>query len=395
MNELTPCILLHYNEIALKKGNRSYFVKKLIENIRLCLKNYNFKIINKESRILLIYDGEEQINSREITDKLKKVFGISFFSFAYITKHTELDNLSEIIYRKITEHNINFESFAIYTKRSYKQFKYKSTEINSHIGAYIKQKTNKKVDLTSPDLLVNIEVLTKQILFYFNKEKGAGGLPSGISGKLVSLISGGIDSPVASWRLMKRGCKLIFVHFHSYPYQQKTSQEKVKDIVRKLTEYQINSKLYLVPFGEIQAKIKISVNPKYRIVLYRRMMIRIAEKIANLEKALGLVTGESIGQVSSQTLHNLNTINSVAKLPVLRPLIGMDKLEIINEAKKIGTFEISIIKDQDCCQLFVPKHPALKTNNYEITQIESPIINELNLMAQQSIKKSEILRFNI
>lgn len=394
MNEIRPVILIHYGEIALKKGNKKYFVKKLKDNIKEHLKKLNPEVKEQESRIIVFYDKSEK-DSEGLKNILKKIPGISYFAQAFITTDIDIEKLSQNIYKILNEKAVKFETFGVSTKRSYKNFPYNSSEINKIIGKYIQEKTFKKVNLGKPDLSINIEVIKEGIIFYFNPEKGIGGLPSGISGKLISLISGGIDSPVAAWRMIKRGSKIVFLHFHSYPYHQKISQEKVKEIVKKLTEYQISSKLYLFPFGDIQAKIKIMVNPQYRIVLYRRMMLRIAEKIASIEKAHGIVTGESLGQVSSQTLHNLKTINAVAKIPVLRPLIGMDKNEIIEESKKIGTFDISIIPDQDCCQLFTPKHPALFTKTYEIENIEDKIIKELESLVEKSFREMEIVKYSI
>jgi thiamine biosynthesis protein ThiI len=215
-----------------------------------------------------------------------------------------------------------------------------------------------------------VEILPQDAFFGFDKIPGAGGLPVGASGRVVSLISGGFDSPVASYRMMQRGCRLIFVHFHGAPYQDKTSQEKVRELVRSLTRHQYQSRLYLVPFGEIQRTIVAAISRPLRVVLYRRMMLRIGEAIARQEKAKALVTGESLAQVASQTLDNMAVIQQAATLPILRPLVGMDKQEIIDQARRIGTFEISSIPDQDCCQLFVPKHPATKSTIWEAEAAE-------------------------
>jgi thiamine biosynthesis protein ThiI len=264
-----------------------------------------------------------------------------------------------------------FESFRIETQRGDKTFPLNSPEINRQLGAAVKEQSGARVDLSNPELTVTVEILPHDAFFGFEKISGAGGLPVGASGRLVALISGGIDSPVAAYRMMKRGCRLIFVHFHSAPYLDKTSQEKVRQLITLLTRHQFLSRLYLVPFGEIQRQIVTAVNRPLRVVLYRRMMLRIAEAIARKEKAKALVTGESLGQVASQTLENISVIQQAATLPILRPLVGMDKQEIIDQARRMGTFDISSIPDQDCCQLFVPKHPATKARFDEVEEAES------------------------
>ena len=220
---------------------------------------------------------------------------------------------------------------------------------------------------------MTVEILPRDAFFGFNKIAGAGGLPVGSSGRVAALISGGFDSPVAAYRMMQRGCRIIFVHFHSVPYQDKTSQEKVRQLVQLLTRHQFTSRLYMVPFGEIQRQIVAAVARPLRVVLYRRMMLRIAEAIARQEKAKALITGESLGQVASQTLDNMAVIQQAARLPILRPLVGMDKQEIIDQARRIGTFEVSSIPDQDCCQLFVPKHPATKARFIDVEEDETKL----------------------
>ena len=213
-------------------------------------------------------------------------------------------------------------------------------DIDRIVGAHIKESTGAKVNLTNPELTIFIQILSGETYFYVDKIQGPGGLPVGTGGTVVCLLSGGIDSPVAAYRIMRRGCSVVFVHFHSYPYLSKTSQEKVQDLTEILNQYQQPVKTYLLPFGEIQKEIVLSVPPKYRVVIYRRMMLRIAERIAGETGALALITGDSLGQVASQTLENITTTEDAATLPVLRPLIGMDKGEIIDQAIRIGTYDI-------------------------------------------------------
>jgi thiamine biosynthesis protein ThiI len=207
--------------------------------------------------------------------------------------------------------------------------------------------------------------------YHFGKDRGPGGLPTGSGGKVACLLSGGIDSPVASWRMMKRGCSALLVHFHSYPFLSRASQEKVHEIAGLLTTYQLRTRLFLVAFGEIQRQVVLSVEPALRVVVYRRLMLRIADRIARLHGARALVTGEVIGQVASQTLENLSIIGSATSLPILRPLVGMDKEEIVAQATRLGTYEISIIPDQDCCQLFTPRHPATRATRDEVEAAEA------------------------
>ncbi len=218
-----------------------------------------------------------------------------------------------------------------------------------------------------------VEALTDEAFYYFGKEPGAGGLPADTSGRVACLLSGGIDSPVAAWRLMRRGCRVLFVHFHSYPILSRASQEKARELVALLTRYQYDSRLFLVPFGEIQQQVVLSVAPPMRVVIYRRLMMRIAEGVARRNRAQALVTGEVVGQVASQTLENLSAINGVVRMPVLRPLIGLDKDEISAEAGRLGTYPISIIPDQDCCTLFTPRHPVTKARMPDVERAESAL----------------------
>ena len=362
-------IIVHYQEIALKGKNRHIFVNKLKENLRYSTDGLGVKQVREHGgRLILDLSPDAQENL--LKDRISRVFGIANFSFGFKTSNN-VDILKEAVLSHVKD-NI-FKSFRITTKRGYKEYPLTSMDVDRIIGAHIKEVTGTKVDLTHPELNIFIEILLKDAFFYTGKIPGQGGLPVGTSGKVVCLLSGGIDSPVAALRMMKRGCSILFVHFHSYPYQTRMSQEKVEDLVEILNQYQRKSKLYLIPFGDVQKEIVLNAPAKYRIVLYRRMMVRIAEAIARRERALALVTGDSLGQVSSQTLENITTIENASTLPLLRPLIGMDKSEIMDQARHIGTYDISIIPDQDCCQLFIPKNPAVRTSIEEIERVEKGI----------------------
>ncbi len=239
------------------------------------------------------------------------------------------------------------------------------------VGGLIKEATGWQVNLGDPALTIHIEMMPDHAFYYFGKEPGAGGLPTGTSGRVACLLSGGIDSPVAAYRMMRRGCSVLFVHFHSYPILSRASQEKVREIATLLTRYQLRSRLHLVPFGELQQQVLLAVQPELRVVVYRRLMLRIAEKLARRWRARALITGEVVGQVASQTLENLTTIAGAASMEVLRPLVGMDKDEIVAQAQRLGTFPISIIPDQDCCQLFTPRHPATRARPEQIDAAEA------------------------
>jgi tRNA uracil 4-sulfurtransferase len=360
-------VLIRYHEIALKKGNRAYFTELLKRNILFAVKDLGAKEIRSlPARLLLAF--KKEVDQETVIRRISSVFGVANFSLVETTAR-DIEALRVRILEALN--GTRFESFRIDTQRGDKTFPLNSPEINRRLGAAVKEKSAARVDLTHPELTVFVEILPRDAFFGFNKIPGAGGLPVGASGRVVSLISGGIDSPVAAYRMLQRGCRLIFVHFHSAPYLDKTSQQKVRQLVTALTRHQFQSRLYMVPFGEIQRQIVAAVNRPLRVILYRRMMLRIAEGLARKEKAKALVTGESLGQVASQTLENMAVIQQAAALPILRPLVGMDKQEIIDQARRIGTFEISSIPDQDCCQLFVPKHPATKARFDEVEDAES------------------------
>ena len=360
-------VLIRYHEIALKKGNRAYFTELLKRNLVAAVKDLGVKEIRSlPARLLLTFKND--IDQQTVVSRIRSVFGVANFSPVERTPR-DIDAIQSRILESLN--GISFSSFRIETQRGDKNFLLTSPEINRQLGAAVKERSGARVDLSNPELTVTVEILPRDAFFGFAKIPGAGGLPVGASGRVVALISGGIDSPVAAYRMMQRGCRLIFVHFHSVPYLDKTSQEKARQLVTMLTRHQFNSRLYLVPFGEIQRQIVAAVARPLRVVLYRRMMVRIAEALAHNEKAKALVTGESLAQVASQTLDNMTVIQQAARLPILRPLVGMDKQEIIDQARRIGTFDISSIPDQDCCQLFVPKHPATKAKIREVEEAET------------------------
>ena len=362
-------VLVRYHEIALKKGNRAYFTELLKRNLLAAVKDLGAKEIRSlPARLLLTFKND--VPAATLIERMGTVFGVANFSIVERTAR-DIDALRGRILDSLN--GGRFQSFRIETQRGDKTFPLTSPEINRQLGAAVKEKSGARVDLENAEFTVTVEILPRDAFFGFNKIAGAGGLPVGASGRVAALISGGFDSPVAAYRMMQRGCRIIFVHFHSVPYQDKTSQEKVRQLVQLLTRHQFTSRLYMVPFGEIQRQIVAAVARPLRVVLYRRMMLRIAEAIARQEKAKALITGESLGQVASQTLDNMAVIQQATRLPILRPLVGMDKQEIIDQARRIGTFEVSSIPDQDCCQLFVPKHPATKARFIDVEEDETKL----------------------
>jgi thiamine biosynthesis protein ThiI len=305
-----------------------------------------------------------------VRDRLSHVFGIANFSKAGRTA-ADIEALTSAVLNDLRGHEA--ESFRITARRADKRFPMSSPEIERQLGARVQGAFGWRVDLERPALTVHVEVLPDHAFYFFGKERGAGGLPSGVSGRVACLLSGGIDSPVAAWRMMRRGCHAVLVHFHSVPFLAATSQDKVREIAAVLAKYQLGVRLYQVPFGDVQRRIVLATPPAPRVVLYRRMMVRIADAIARAAGAGALVTGEVVGQVASQTLENLSVIGAVSTLPVLRPLVGMDKEEITAEAQRLGTYPISIIPDEDCCQLFTPKHPVTRARLADVERLEAEL----------------------
>jgi len=409
-------VLIHYNEIALKGGNRRFFEEKLIENIKNSFYPKKISVKNFYGRILVEIGKDEEEGYPE--EKLKKVFGIANFSFCEsfnfsgkADKEKLMDEIKSSVWEFIKNSPFvpplkkgdkspfyspfkkggvrgGFKSFKISTKRGDKSFPVDSQQINKIVGAFIKEKTKAKVDLENPEFTCFIEIGGGKIFIYGKKIKGAGGMPVGGAGKVVSLISSGFDSPVASYFMAKRGAQIIFVHYHSYPETSPASRENVEELVKILNEYQAGSKIYFINILKIQKQIMMKAPEKFRVVLYRRAMVKIANQIAKKEKALGLVTGDSLGQVASQTLENLNTVTSVSELPIYRPLIGFDKEDIIDLSKKIGFYEISSRNYDDCCSLFVPEHPATKTEPQDIEKIEKGL--KLDKLLKKAAEEAEI-----
>jgi tRNA uracil 4-sulfurtransferase len=383
------CAIAHYHELALKGHNRDYFEQSLITNIRTALRDLGIRQVqNIHSRIRIELPPETDVDI--VRDRLGRVCGIANFSLGRVIPlqlgNPDLDTLSAVAVAELKPKA--FQTFRVTAKRADKRLALTSMDIERVLGAAICDKTGKKVSLKNPDLTVYVELLTKDVFCSAEKVEGPGGMPTGVSGNVACLTSGGIDSPVAAYRMVKRGCLATFVHFSGRPLVSRASEEKVRDLVRILTQYQYHSRLYIIPFGEIQREIVLTAPAPFRVVLYRRMMIRITEELARREQCWALVTGDSLGQVASQTPQNICAIEEAAELPILRPLIGMDKREIIDEARRLGTYETSIEPDQDCCKLFVPPHPSTKTRLDDVLKIERML--DISALVKRGVEQAEL-----
>ncbi len=367
-------IVVHYQEIALKGKNRPWFMARLVRNLRQATSDLDVKSVRAlMGRIEMVLGPTATPDA--VGDRIRKVFGVANFSHAGRTR-LDLDGIAAAVLQDLGDRTCS--SFRVSVRRADKRFPLTSPQAEREIGGRIKTARGWRVDLENADLVIHVELLTDDAFYFFGKERGAGGLPTGTAGRVACLLSGGIDSPVAAHRMMKRGCAVTFVHFHSYPILSRASQEKARELVQLLTTWQQRSRLYLVPFADIQQQVVLSVPGPMRVVVYRRLMLRIAERIGRLRQAQALVTGDVVGQVASQTLENLAVVGNVAGLPLFRPLIGMDKDEITAEAQRIGTYPISIIPDQDCCTLFTPRNPQTRARLADVEAAEQALpIEEL------------------
>lgn len=386
------CAIVHYHELALKGRNRDFFERQLIGNIRTALKDLGAtRIESLPGRLRVALP--ESLKDDVVKERLSAVFGIANFSLAQAVPlnlpKPDLNELTRGIGAAVTQRT--FDTFRVTAKRADKRLALTSMDVEREVGKYVRELTDKTVKLSSPDLTIYIELLAKDAYYSLDKFQGPGGMPVGVSGTVACLISGGIDSPVAAYRMMKRGCNAVFIHFSGRPLVSRASEEKVRELVQILTAHQYRSKLFIVPFGEIQREIVAQTPAPYRVVLYRRLMVRIAGELALADRCWALVTGDSLGQVASQTPENLSVIEEAAELPMLRPLIGMDKLEITNQAQRIGTFTTSIEPDQDCCSLFVPPHPSTKTRLDDIRRIERSL--DVGTFVKQGLDKAEVSEF--
>jgi len=380
-------VVIHYGELALKGSNRSWFLQTLMSNIRTSLSGLGAsKVSSPVGRIVAEFEPES--NWLEIAARLRCVPGISNFALARRVP-ADLNALADAVVEGVA--GKDSKSFRVVARRADKRFPHPSPEIEREIGRRVQALTGWPVDLAAPDFVIRVQVMTNDAYVFLDWVPGSGGLPVGTGGKVLTLLSGGIDSPVAAWRLIRRGCRSHFVHFHSYPVLSNASQEKARELARVLTRFEMSSRLHLVAFAPIQQQVVVSTPPPLRIVIYRRMMLRIAEELARRVGAHALVTGDAVGQVASQTVDNMVVVGRAATLPMLRPLIGMDKEEITRDAERIGTYAISIRPDEDCCTLFTPRNPATRASLASVERAERSL--DVAGLVAQAIDTMVVERF--
>ncbi len=352
--------VVHYGEIGIKGRNREFFERKLIDNIRRVTGG---RVRRRYGRIVVELDEVRSV------ERIAKVPGVKYIGIGVKTD-LDMEKIKEAAFNVVSKREFN--TFRVDASRSNKSFPMNSVEINREVGAYIVEKTGKRVNLKNPDVTIWIEVCEKEAYIYADRIEGVGGLPVGSAGRVVALISGGIDSPVACFMAMKRGCEVVAVHFFNRTIHSPEVRKKIIVLTEKLSEYHGRMRLYMIPFQDVQVEIIKNVPPKLRMIVYRRSMMRMACAVAEKEEAKAIVTGDSLSQVASQTLDNLNVIFSASRLVVLPPLIGMDKEEIVAIAKKIGTYDISILPYEDCCTFMIARHPETRAKLSEVEGYEFP-----------------------
>ncbi len=387
---MNKVILIKYGELTTKKSNRKFFINTLYNNILKKLKDLDVILSKDMSRMYIEYDS---INENLVLKRIGEIFGIHAYEIAYkveTDKDNILDTIKEVLSSNIDNNNYTFK---VETKRSYKKFSMDSMECNHFFGSFIlKNFSNLKVDVHNPNIVVHVEIREKYSYVYLNEYKGIGGYPVGTLGRGLLMLSGGIDSPVAGYLALKRGIKLDLVYFEAIPHTSLEARNKVIELSKKLSIYGGEMRLIIVPFTKLQETIYQNVDGNYSITIMRRMMYRIMEKLALRFKGLVIINGESIGQVASQTLTSMNVINSVTNIPVIRPVACFDKLEIIELSKKIDTYDISILPYEDCCTVFVPRHPVINPVLSECIKMESKF--DYETLIDEIIENLNIIKIN-
>lgn len=377
-------ILIKYGELTTKKDNRKFFIKTLRNNILDKLSDYNIAVTDDYYR-MFIEVNEDDIDS--ITSKLKCIFGIHEIAVCYKDENVTEEEIKKVSLMVMKEED--FCTFKVETKRSDKSFPVKSMDMNNIIGSLILKNIECKVDVHNPEIILNIEIRREGFYIYTKGIKCLGGYPVGTLGRGLLMLSGGIDSPVAGYMTIKRGVELYYLYFESRPHTSIEARNKVRDLARKLEKYNTNGKLMVANFTKIQETIYKNLDTTYLITIMRRMMYRIAERVAKKNKCLAIVNGESVGQVASQTLASMIAVNDVTNYPILRPLCSFDKLDIIEISKKIDTYDISILPYEDCCTVFVPRHPVINPNLKHIYSEEAKI--DFDTLINEAVNTIEVI----
>ncbi len=386
-------ILIKYGELTTKKANRGLFINILTQNVKKALKDFDIKLIHNRVRMFIEVKDDNEMDA--IIEKLTKVFGIHSIVICY-KSNNNIDDIKKNVLS--VAHGVEFRTFKVVTKRCDKKFPIKSMEFNNVIGGVLlKNIDGIKVDVHNPEYTVKIEIREENTYIYSKEIAGAGGYPVGVAGRGILMLSGGIDSPVAGYLAMKRGIKLECLYFESPPHTSPQALNKVKKLVEILSNYQADIKLHIINFTNIQENIYKNINHEYMITIMRRMMYRITDEVRMRQEALVIINGESVGQVASQTLNSMSVINNVTNTPVIRPVACLDKLEIIEIAKKIGTYETSILPYEDCCTIFLPKHPVINPtldkclkyeNNFDYKKcIEEAVLNDKIIRVNKDMPK--------
>lgn len=380
--------MIKYGELSTKKANINLFLKQLKDNVTFALSEMDVNVKFDKGRMFITLNRN---NFEEVCKALKCVFGIHEFDIAYKLTTKDPEEIANSVLKLVK--SMEFKSFKVVTKRSDKKFPINSMDFSRKIGGVILKNVNDiTVDVHNPELMVNVEIRMDAVYIYFNSEKGIGGYPVGVAGKGLLMLSGGIDSPVAGYLAIKRGVKLECIYYESPPHTSIEAKNKVIELARKLSLYNNEIKLHIIKFTDIQTAIYQNCPNEYLITIMRRMMYRIAERISRMNNCKIIVNGESIGQVASQTLASMNVINETVKIPVIRPVACFDKLEIIDIAKKIDTYETSILPFEDCCTIFVPEHPVINPTFEEAREYESAIPYED--LIYEAIKNHEVIKIS-
>ncbi|RSL34269.1 tRNA 4-thiouridine(8) synthase ThiI [Salibacterium salarium] len=382
-------ILVRYGELALKGKNRTEFENKLKRNIQYAIQDFSTAKVKKTYGRMMIELNNE--NPEKVMEPLKHVFGLSSFSLA-MKSPNEIEQIKETALQAFLQHDGKKRTFKINARRAFKPFPISSQEANQIIGGHILSNTEDvTVDVHHPDIEVNVEIREQGTYVTCGRVEGSGGLPVGTAGKVMLMLSGGIDSPVAGYLAMKRGAEIEAVHFHSPPYTNERARKKVEDLTEMLTTFGGPVTLHVVPFTELQKAIHANIHSNYAMTIMRRMMLRITEQIAENQNIKALANGESLGQVASQTLESMHTINEVTNLPILRPLVTMDKQEVIEISEKIGTYPISILPYEDCCTIFLPTNSVTKPRRDKASRFEEAF--EFQSYVEEAVANTETITF--